>query len=157
MRRGKLAIDRAKVKAAARHDGKWVLMTNDDSLSVEDIGTSYKSLLVIERCFRSLKTAQIRLRPMFHRLERRIEAHVKLCVLALLVERVVELRTNLSWARVRHTLRTLQAVEFRTARHRFFRRSELTSEVNALLQAIDIKPPKQLLAAEGLPVASSEG
>ncbi len=122
VRRGKLAIDGSRVRGARRHDGKWVLVTNDDSLSVEDLATSYKSLLIIERCFRSLKTKQIRLRPMFHRLERRIEAHVKLCVLALLIERVVELQAQQSWSRTHHALGTLQAVEFRTETHRFFRR-----------------------------------
>lgn len=38
---GLLRIDRAKVAAAARHDGKWVIQPNDDTLSVEDAAQSY--------------------------------------------------------------------------------------------------------------------
>jgi transposase len=45
-----------------------VLSTNDDTLRVEDAASAYKSLLVIERCFRSLKRGQIQLGPMYHRL-----------------------------------------------------------------------------------------
>lgn len=59
---------------------EWVLITNDDTLSVEDAAVAYKSLLVIERCLRSLKRGQIQLGPMYHRLASRIEAHVKICV-----------------------------------------------------------------------------
>ena len=52
---------------------------------------SYKGLMVIERCFRTLKTTQLKLEPVYHRLPRRIEAHVKICVMALLIKRVAEL------------------------------------------------------------------
>ena len=71
-----------------------MLITNDDTVSVEDAAVAYKSLLVIERCFRSLKRGQIHLGPMSHRLPVRIEAHVKICVLALLLQRVVEHTTS---------------------------------------------------------------
>ena len=57
-----------------------MLITNDDTLSVEDAAVAYKSLLVIERCFRSLKRGQIQLDPMYHRLREPLEAHVKICV-----------------------------------------------------------------------------
>ena len=46
--------------------------------------------MIIERCFRSLKHTRIKLTPMYHWLLRRIEAHVRICVLALLIERVAE-------------------------------------------------------------------
>ena len=57
----KLKIDRKAVKEAERYDGKWVLETNDDTISVEDAAKGYKSLMIIERCFRSLKRTQINL------------------------------------------------------------------------------------------------
>jgi hypothetical protein len=62
--------------------GKWVLITNDDTLSAEEIARLYKGQLVIGRCFRTLETTRLRVRPVYHRAKRRIEAHVKLCVLA---------------------------------------------------------------------------
>jgi hypothetical protein len=76
-----------------------VLETNDDTISLQDAASGYKGLLVIERCFRSLKRTQIKMTPMFHWLPHRIEAHVRICVLALLIERVAELACAQSWFR----------------------------------------------------------
>ena len=64
-------------------------------MSIQDAASAYKSLMVIERGFRSLKRGQFYLGPMYHRLAQRIEAHVKICVLALLI-RLFHLRVN--WA-----------------------------------------------------------
>jgi transposase len=81
-----------------------VLETNDDTLSLEDAASGYKGLLVIERCFPALKRTQINMTPMFHWLAPRIEAPVRICVLALLIERVAELACAQSWFRIRRTL-----------------------------------------------------
>jgi transposase len=86
-----IRIDRAKVHEAKKYDGKWVLQTNDDTISIQDAASGYKGLMVIERCFRSLKRTQIKMTPMFHWVPRRIETHVRFCVMALLIERVVEI------------------------------------------------------------------
>jgi hypothetical protein len=56
-----------------KYDGKWVIETNDDTISLEDAACGYKGLMVIERCFRSLKRTQIKMTPMYHWLSRRIE------------------------------------------------------------------------------------
>ncbi|MFP3928738.1 MAG: hypothetical protein ACLFUP_07525, partial [Desulfobacteraceae bacterium] len=81
------------------YDGKWVLETNDDTLRLEEAAEGYKGLMVIERCFRSLKRTQIHVSPLHHWLPRRIEAHVKVCVLSLLIERVMEHRCGQPWSR----------------------------------------------------------
>ena len=52
--KGNLEIDRDAIRNAAQFDGKWVIQTNDDTIAVEDAADLYKSLLIIERCFRSL-------------------------------------------------------------------------------------------------------
>jgi hypothetical protein len=57
---GQIRIDRGAVRQAAKYDGKWVLETNDDTISLEDAACGYKGLMVIERCFRSLKRTQIK-------------------------------------------------------------------------------------------------
>ena len=77
-------IDRAKVAAEERLDGKYLLSTSDPDLSAEDVALGYKNLLEAERGFRDLKST-LELRPVFHRLEPRIRAHVLLCWLALLL------------------------------------------------------------------------
>jgi transposase len=148
---GEVCLDTEAIRQAPRLDGKWVLITNDDTLSVEDAAVAYKSLLVIERCFRSLKRGQIQLGPMYHRLSQRIEAHVKICVLALLIQRVVEHTTGESWFSLRHQLNALQATEFRTATHPFFHRNEPTSELKRLFKKLEISMPNSVLAIHPLP------
>src|SRR5690606_35071028 len=146
VRNRKLEIDRKKVREAARHDGKWVLITNDDTLSPTDAADAYKALLVIERCFRTMKSVQIEVRPMFHRLDRRIVAHVKVCVLALLLTRVAERATGKAWSRVHDDLQTLQAIEYETPTHRFFQRTRPSRELIRVLSSLEITLPKQVLA-----------
>ena len=95
---GLLRLDAAKVAADAKLDGKYLLRTNDPHLSSEDIARGYKQLLEVERGWRDMKQV-LDLRPVFHRLEDRIRAHVLLCLLALLLVRVVETRTTAPTAR----------------------------------------------------------
>jgi transposase len=63
---GNIRIDRNKVKESAKYDGKWVIETNDDTITLEDAACGYKGLMVIERCFRSMKRTQIKMCPMYH-------------------------------------------------------------------------------------------
>ncbi len=117
-------------------DGKWVIETNDDTITLEDAACGYKGLMVIERCFRSMKRTQMKMCPMYHWVPRRIEAHVKLCVLSLLIERVAEIECNDTWSRIQHNLEGLQISEFRINSHKFFRRNEITSNVRNLLNKL---------------------
>src|SRR5271167_628912 len=102
--RGRPRLDAAKVKAAEKFDGKFVVISNDDTLSAEDIALGYKGGWIIESCFRRIKQTGLQVRPMFHWTPRRIEAHVKLCVLALQMQRAAEIRCQLPWARIAHAL-----------------------------------------------------
>ena len=102
--RGRPQLDAAKVKAAEKFDGKFVVITNDDTLSAEDVALAYKAGAIIEGCFRRMKQTGLQVRPMFHWTPRRIEAHVKLCVLVLQMQRTAELRTGLPWARLAQSL-----------------------------------------------------
>jgi hypothetical protein len=76
------------IEAEAALDGLYVIRTNEpaDQLSAEDAVRAYKSLAHVERAFRSLKGFGLRIRPIFHRAERRVRAHVFLCMLAYYVE-----------------------------------------------------------------------
>jgi hypothetical protein len=145
---GLLRIDRQAIRDAATYDGKWVIETNDDTISLEDAACGYKSLMVIERCFRSLKRTQIRLTPMYHWSPRRIESHVKICVLALLIERVAELACGRSWHQIQRSLDTLQVTEFFDLKYRVLMRNELSAEAKKILKSLDISPPKQVLHLE---------
>ena len=145
-----IRIDRAKVREAQKYDGKWVLETNDDTISMQDAASGYKGLMVIERCFRSLKRTQIKMTPMFHWVPRRIETHVRICVLALLIERVAEIACRQPWSQIRRQLQTLQVTEFFSLKHRFFLRNELTPEMSQMLKTLDIPAPKSILSVENL-------
>ena len=81
---GQIQLDKSAIHRAPRTDGKWVIQTNDGTLAPEDAAGAYRSLAVIERCFHTLKTTQLKLSPVYHRLPCRIEAHVKICVMAYL-------------------------------------------------------------------------
>jgi transposase len=142
---GEIEIDREAIRKAERMDGKWVLTTNDDTLGLEDVATGYKSMMVIERCFRMLKRTRISMSPMYHWLPRRIEAHVKMCVLALLLERVAELATGMPWPRILEALNRIQVTEYRSETHQFFQRNELPDEAVAILKKLDISPPRPVL------------
>jgi transposase len=144
-------LDRAVIREIAKYDGKWVLQTNDDTLSLEDAAAGYKGLLVIERCFRTLKRTRIQMEPMYHWLPHRIEAHIKLCVFALLIERVAELQCKDTWPKIKRTLATLQASEFHTPKFRFFQRNESSTELLRILKSLVIPMPKVVLDLQSGP------
>ncbi len=77
-----------KIEAEAALDGIYVVRTSvaPSKLGPEEVVLAYKSLSDVERAFRSLKTVDLKIRPIHHRLEDRVRAHVLLCMLAYYVE-----------------------------------------------------------------------
>jgi transposase len=143
---GRPRLDAAKVKAAEKFDGKWVVITNDDTLTAEDVAVAYKGGAIIESCFRRMKPTGLEVRPMLHWMARRIEAHVKLCVLALQMQRTAEIRTGLSWARIAPRLGGLKAVRYVSESRTIVQRTKIGGELADLLKNLGIPIPKQLLA-----------
>jgi hypothetical protein len=80
--------DEAKIAAEAALDGLYVIRTSvaADEMPAEKTVATYKSLSTVERAFRSLKTVDLKIRPIHHRLADRVRAHVFLCMLAYYVE-----------------------------------------------------------------------
>ena len=76
---------------------------------------------------------------------------MKICVLALFIQRVVEHTTGESWFPLRHQLNALQATEFRTATHQFFHRNAPTQELKRLFKTLEISMPNSVLAVHPLP------
>jgi hypothetical protein len=148
---GRPRLDAAKVKAAEKFDGKFVVITNDDTLSAEDIALGYKGGWIIESCFRRMKQTGLEVRPMFHWTARRIEAHVKLCVLALQMQRAAEIRCGLPWARIAHELGALKAVRYQAGERGIVQRTKIAGALAALLKKLGIPIPKQLLAVTEAP------
>jgi hypothetical protein len=137
---GKLRIDRAAVRRDAHLDGKFLLRTSDESLSATDIAEGYKGLYEAERGWRDLKST-IDLRPVYHRKQDRIRAHVQLCWLALLVLRVAEVATGDTWRNIRDELERLHLVTLSTSEGQVAQRSELTAHQRSILRALELPEP----------------
>jgi transposase len=142
---GRLLIDRAKIKAEERLDGKYLLSTSDPDLSAEDIALGYKNLLEAERGFRDLKST-LELRPVFHRLERRIRAHILLCWLALLMIRLAERTTGQTWRRTCLELQRLHLVTLTGPTGTVAHTTALTEPQRQILAALRVDPPPRVTA-----------
>jgi hypothetical protein len=147
---GKLRIDTAKIKAEENLDGKYLLRCSDPDLSAEDIALGYKQLLEVERGWRDMKQI-IDLRPVYHRLEERIRAHVVLCWLALLLIRITETTTGATWTTVRRELDRLHLGTFTGPTGLFRQVTALTKTQTDLLAKLGIPTPKQIIALEPAP------
>src|SRR4051812_29325477 len=138
---GRPYLDQGKIRRAEQLDGKFVLTTNDDTLSVADITLGYKGMWIIESCFRKMKTTGLEVRPMFHWMPHRITAHVKLCVLALMIQRAAEIATGLPWGRLVPLLERLEAGRYTSEGPNFVPAPTIGPEHAGILQQLDIAPP----------------
>ncbi|MBC2743513.1 MAG: hypothetical protein HGJ93_10840 [Desulfosarcina sp.] len=85
---------------------------------------------------------------MYHWASRRIETHVKICVLALMIERIAERQCGKPWHKIRRTLEALQVTEFFKLNHRVLMRNELPSGARKIFKSLKITPPKQVIHLE---------
>jgi transposase len=78
----------ANIEREESLDGVYVIRTSlrKEALSPQQVVASYKSLSGVERAFRSLKTVDLQVRPIHHRLPDRVRAHILLCMLAYYVD-----------------------------------------------------------------------
>jgi transposase len=140
---GRLLIDRAAIRAEERLDGKYLLSTSDPDLTAEDVALGYKNLLEAERGFRDLKST-LELRPVFHRLEPRIRAHVLLCWLALLLVRVAERRCGTTWRRIATELGRVHAVTLAGSAGTVIQTTPPSDAAAGFLGACGIDPPPRI-------------
>jgi hypothetical protein len=140
---GLVRIDRAAVTDAERYDGKWVITSNDDTLSAEDLALGYKQLLRVEQCWRQLKSG-LGMRPVFHYRPWRIQAHISIAVLGLLLERVAEIRAGDTWRNIVAQLDRVKVVEYEHGGARVLQTTELPPAVTKLLLALKVAEPPRL-------------
>src|SRR6266536_2091383 len=124
----------------AAFDGKFLLRTSDESLTAADIAQGYKGLYEAERGWRDLKST-IDLRPVYHRREDRIRAHVQLHWLALLLLRVAETTVGDTWRNIRDELQRMHLVTLATRDGHVAQRSELTPGQRSILRALELPEP----------------
>jgi hypothetical protein len=144
---GHPVLDRAKLKSEERLDGKYLVVTSDDSLSSADVALGYTQLVEVERAWRSLKS-DLDLRPMYHRKAERIRAHVVLCWLALLLVRTIEVRCAEPWPRVRQEMDRLHRGTFEGPNGRFTQCTELSARQRHFFKAAGVTPPRRFQAIE---------
>ena len=101
---------------------------------------------IIEACFRKLKTTGLGIRPMFHWTPRRIVAHVKLCTLALMIQRAAEIAADAPWSQLVDALERLKAVRYTAEGETIVQATRITPELAAILKKLDIARPKPILA-----------
>jgi len=106
------AVD--KKKRAQQLDGTYLLKTDRDDLSDEDIWKTYILLTRVESAFRSMKSPLME-RPIFHQIEKRVQTHIFLCVLAyhllVAIEKMfLDQGVHTSWQTLREQLSTHQVV-----------------------------------------------
>lgn len=154
-RDGRLEVDRDAVKREERLDGKWVVTTNDDTLTPDDMALGYKQLMQVEDCWRMMKSG-MRMRPIYHWSVHRIHAHVTLCVLALLLTRMAENRADDTWRNIAARLQTIKVVEYERDGSRIHQTTDVRPAVQQLLKTLNVPEPPKILAIRPVPEKAPE-
>jgi len=141
----KITIDQKLVLQETHFDGKYVLKTNT-TLSPAEVAQSYKSLWQVERAFRELKSG-LELRPVYHWNKLRVEGHIMVCFLALVLETALchqlkEAGYTFSYLDLMDDLGQLQAVEIKLGGKKFLARTEMVGDTFAIFKALKLRPPK---------------
>lgn len=85
--------------------------------------------------------SELELRTVYHRLDDRMRAHVLLCWLALLLVRVIETKTGLTWSKLRKNLECMALVELVTPDGRILQRATTRREHSRVFTALGLKEP----------------
>ena len=131
-----------------KYEGKYLIQTDQATLTPEEAVAHYKELNEVERGFRSLKDP-IGMRPIWHRVERRVRAHIFVAALAFLLDRMLErslrdAKVNLSSTTAWRALETIRHVTFRVAgeqRTGITPGSSQARQVLNVLKLTDLRPP----------------
>ncbi len=123
-------------------------------MTAEDIAAGYKQLLEVERGWRDMKSV-LDVRPVYHRLEERIRAHVILCWPALLLIRVAENKTGQTWPAMRRELQHIHIGTFTGPAGTFRQRTDIPKAARDLLTALNIDPPRKIHELTTTPASQS--
>ena len=137
-------INQAVVAAAARLDGKFVVHSNDDTLSAADLALGYQQLQRVEIAWRSLKSG-LKRRPVFHWAPHRIHAHVAVTVLSLLLERVAEQACGDTWRNIKDDLRRIKLAQLLSPNGTVWQLTEPAADAAKRLKSLQIPKPPPIL------------
>jgi len=141
----KFAIDEAKIKEQERFDGKWVLQTDLEDRTAEEVALQYKQLWMVEEMFRAAKTL-LETRPIFHKCDETIRGHMFCSFLALLLRTELQRRfeaqgDTVEWAGLLRDLEALQYIEVERQGKRFLLRSDVEGACAAAFRAAGVAFP----------------
>ena len=124
--------------------GRFMIVSDTD-LSITEIVKGYKDLWRIERSFRTIKTF-LEIRPVYHRKEERIEAHVFVCVLSLLISRLFEkaMDEKMTVSSIADALSELKAIPVMIPEGEIVLRSE-SGNARKILESMKIPYPEKIL------------
>lgn len=133
-----------KIEAMKKLSGKYMIVTNT-SMPVVEVVKNFKDLWKIERAFRTMKS-YIEIRPVYHRKEARIKAHIFVCVLSLLYSRIIEKRMNekMTIAEIAEKLSELKSIPVKTEEGIITLRSE-SENARELLKELGIPYPGRII------------
>ncbi len=144
LKSGKLRIDQGAIRKAEKHDGKFVVHSNDDTLSAEDLALGYKQLMRVEQAWRTLKSG-LRMRPVFHWTPHRIHAHISLTVLSLLLERVAENACSDTWRNIRDDLGQIKLAQLSGPNGSIWQVTDPQPAAGKRLKALKLPKPPTIL------------
>lgn len=142
---GGLEIDSKKADAEQHLDGKFVVHSNDDTLSAEDMALGYKQLQRVEEAWHSMKSG-LKMRPVFHWAPHRIHAHIAINVLALLLERVAEQTCADTWRNIRDDLKRIKLAQLLSPNGMVWQVTEPPPDAANRLKELKIKAPAAVLS-----------
>ena len=141
---GKLRLNKAKIRQEEFYDGKFLISTSDDTISAEDAVKGYKQLFEVERVFRDLKHV-IDIRPVYHRLSQRIQSHILLCWLTMLLIRIAETQSGKTWFEIKKILSPLKVGIFSSSKGKVFQLNPVKPGQQKLFKILEIEAPKRFL------------
>lgn len=149
----KFEIDEEKLRWEARFDGKWVLQTDMDKMSAEDVALTYKQLWTVEEMFRTAKTL-LETRPIYHKCDDTIRGHVFCSFLALLLrkellDRLATQGERFEWAAILGDLDALQITQVESQGKHFLLRSDPRGTCSAVFRAVGVAIPPSIQSVNG--------
>ena len=145
-----VSIDRAKLQAEARYDGKYVLVTNlpAEELPASEVALRYKELWQVEHIFRAMKST-LQTRPIYHQSDTTIRGHVFCSFLALMLLKELQLRIQakgwkLEWNDIRRDLEALIEVAVTDGAETYHLRTKLQGVCGKVFQAAGAAIPSSV-------------
>jgi len=146
--KGGVVVDRDKINAESRFDGKWVLRTNMENFSAAQAATKYKELWQVEHLFRDIKSV-LDTRPIFHKRDETIRGHVFCSFLALVLRKELDSRLEKAghqceWADILRDLKALQRVTITENERTLAVRTSAVGCCGKIFQAVGVAMPPSI-------------